>query len=180
MKSLLELAVTKVHLKCNENWYCQKDRQTKDASLAVILPNLWMKSLEPLFKIQTPKGNTNAQLTTSHNCEHRATARSKIVENATCNRWFHAKCQPISNTEYDSMDNQFWLCSLCRENDMTDINHSSQTIFFFGYFVDDIMRTGRSDTNERLVAVNNLHPNLEFALKNNDDKKQFAFSGHVR
>ena len=129
IKSLLELAVTKVHLKCNENWYCQKDRQTIDASLAVILPHLWMKSLEALFKIETPKGKNNAQLTTSHNCEHRVTARSKVVESATCNRRFHAKCRPFSNTEYDSMDIR--LCSFCRENDMTDINHSSLTKSFW-------------------------------------------------
>ena len=27
MKRLLELAVTTVYSKCNENWYCQKDKQ---------------------------------------------------------------------------------------------------------------------------------------------------------
>ena len=37
MKRLLELAVTNVHFKCNESWYCQKDGLAMGASLAVIL-----------------------------------------------------------------------------------------------------------------------------------------------
>ena len=44
MKRLLELAVTNVHFKCNESWYCQKDGLAMVASLAVILANLWMIS----------------------------------------------------------------------------------------------------------------------------------------
>ena len=50
MKRLLELAVTNVHFKSNESWYCQNDGLIMDASLAVILANLWMKSWEPQLK----------------------------------------------------------------------------------------------------------------------------------
>ena len=50
MKRLLDLAVTNVHFKCNESWYCQKDGLAMGASLAVILANLWMKSWEPQLK----------------------------------------------------------------------------------------------------------------------------------
>ena len=66
----------------------------------------------------------------------------------------------MCNTEYDSMENQFWSCSFCRENDMTDINHSSEK-FLLRYF-DDIVRTVRGDTIELLDAVNNLHLYLTF------------------
>ena len=107
MKRLLELAVTNVHFKCNESWYCQKDGLAMVASLAVILANLWMKWWEPQLKLQTPKCNTNTQSSTGRNCEHRVTARSRGVECEVCNRWFHAKFQQISNTENDSMENQF-------------------------------------------------------------------------
>ena len=128
MKRLLELAVTNVHFKCNESWYCQKDGLAMGASLAVVLANLWMKSWEPQLKLQTPNCKTSTQSRTCRNCEHRVTARSRGVECEVCNRWFHAKCQQIINTEYDSMENQFWMCSFCRENDQTDINHSSETM----------------------------------------------------
>ena len=110
MKRLIELAVTSVHFKCNENWYCQKDGFALGASLVVILANLWLKSWEPQLKLQTPKIKTNPQSSTCRNCEHRVTARSRGVECEVGNRWFHAKCQQISNTEYDSMENQLWMC----------------------------------------------------------------------
>ena len=110
MKRLLELAVTNVHFKCNESWYCQKDGLAMSASLAVILAKLCMKSWEPQQKLQTPNCKTNTQSSTCRNCEHCVTARSRGVECEVCNRWIHAKCQQISNTEYDSMENQFWMC----------------------------------------------------------------------
>ena len=145
MKRLLELAVTNVHFKCNESWYCQKDGLAMGASLAVILENLWMKSWEPHLKLQTPKCKTNTQSRTCRNCKHRVTASSRGVECNVCNRWFHAKGQQISNTECDSMENQFWMCSFCRENDQTDNNLLSETKVFLGY-VDDNVRTARGDT----------------------------------
>ena len=51
------------------------------------------------------------------------------------------------------------MCSFCRENDQTDINHSSEAKFSLRH-VDDIVRTVRGDAKELLNAVNNLHPNL--------------------
>ena len=103
------------------------------------------------------------------------TARSRGVECEVCNRWFHAKLQQISNTEYDCMENQFWMCSFCRENDKTDINHSSETKVCLRY-VDDIVRTVRGDTKELLdAAVNNLHQNLQFTLETTDDKNSVPF-----
>ena len=46
MKSLLRLAVTNVHFKCNKMWYTQLDGLAMGASLAVFLADLWMKSFE--------------------------------------------------------------------------------------------------------------------------------------
>ena len=72
------------------------------------------------------------------------------------------------------MGNQFWMCSFCRENDQTDINHSAETEVFQRY-VDDIVRSVRGDTKELLDAVNNLHPNLHFTLETTDDKNSLPF-----
>ena len=144
------------------------------ASLPVILANLWMKCWEPQLKLQTPKCKTNTQSSTCRNCKHRVAARSRVVECEICNRWFHAKCQQISNTENDSTENRFWMCSFCRENDQTDINHSSETNVFLRY-VDDIVRTVRGDTKELLDSVNNLHPILQFTLGTTVDKNSLPF-----
>ena len=148
------------------------------ASLAVILVNFWIQPWEPQLKLQTPNCKTNSQFSTCRNCEHRLTARSRGVECETCNNRFHEKCQQISNRECVSMENQFWMCSFCRENDKTGINLSSETKVFLRY-VDDIERGVRDDTKELLDAVKNVHPNLQFTLESTDDKKQFAFSVHV-
>ena len=110
----------------------------------------------------------NTQSSTCRNCEHRVTARSRGVECEVCNRWFHSKCQQIR------VENQFWMCSFCCENEQTDINHSSETNVFLRY-VNDIVRTVRGDTKELLYAVNNLHPNLQFTIKTTDDKNSLPF-----
>ena len=47
-------------------------------------------------------------------------------------------------TDYDSMKNQFWMCSCCRENHKTDINHLLKTKVFLKY-VYNIVRTVRGD-----------------------------------
>ena len=111
-----------------------------------------MKSWELRLKLQTPKCKTNTPLSTCLNCEHGVTARSRGVECEFCNRWFHAICQQISKTEYDSMKNQFWMSSFCRENDKIDNKHLSQTKVYLRY-VDDIVRKVTSDKKELLDAV---------------------------
>ena len=55
MKKLLNLAVSKVHFKCNDFWYVQKDGLAMGASLAVILANLWLKEYEPALNKEVPK-----------------------------------------------------------------------------------------------------------------------------
>ena len=55
MKKHLNLAVSKVHFKCNGLWYVQKDGLAMGSSLAVILVNLWLKEYEPALKKEVPK-----------------------------------------------------------------------------------------------------------------------------
>ena len=67
MKSLLKLAVTNVRFKCNGLWYVQSDGLAMDASLPLILANVWMKSFEKslqnqsLVKISPDPNNTEVQ-----------------------------------------------------------------------------------------------------------------------
>ena len=44
------MGVGKLHFKCNNLWYIQKDGLAMQASLAVILANLWLKKYEPVLK----------------------------------------------------------------------------------------------------------------------------------
>ena len=53
MKSLLSLAFTKVNFKCNGICHVQPDGTAMDASLPVILANVWFKPFEA--SIQKPR-----------------------------------------------------------------------------------------------------------------------------
>ena len=53
LKMLLKLAVTKVFFKSNANWYFQMVGLAMVASLAEVLANIWMKSLEGVIKDET-------------------------------------------------------------------------------------------------------------------------------
>ena len=55
MKKLLNLAMRKVHFKCNGLWIVQKDGLAMGASLAVKLVNLWLKEYEPALKKEVTK-----------------------------------------------------------------------------------------------------------------------------
>ena len=55
MNSLLNLAAGQVHFKCNDMWCTQKVDSAMEASLAVILANLWMKEFEPVLRKEFPK-----------------------------------------------------------------------------------------------------------------------------
>ena len=58
MKSLLRLAATNDHFKCNKIWYTQSDGLAMGAFLAVILANLWLKSFENLCRNQKKEGGS--------------------------------------------------------------------------------------------------------------------------
>ncbi|XP_063729576.1 uncharacterized protein LOC134857129 [Symsagittifera roscoffensis] len=55
MKRLLNMAVSRVHFKCNETWYVQKDGLAMGASLAVILANRWLKQYETALSRDIPE-----------------------------------------------------------------------------------------------------------------------------
>ena len=49
MKRLLNMAISRVHFKCNETWYVEKEGLAIGASLVVILANLWLMQIFPKF-----------------------------------------------------------------------------------------------------------------------------------
>ena len=64
VKSLLRLAVTNVHFKCNSIWFVQSDGQANDASLPVIPANVCMKSFEASLQKPEPSGNISSVIKT--------------------------------------------------------------------------------------------------------------------
>ena len=101
MKKLLNLAVSKVHFKCNGLWYVQKDGLAMGASLAVILANFWLKKYEPALKKEVPKltvlsaGNKKV----CPRCQKKVTYWSKGVECEACLNWYHLGCGNTSESE---------------------------------------------------------------------------------
>ena len=86
MKKLLNLAVSKVHFKCNGLWYVQKDGFAMGGSPAVILANLWLKENQPALKKEVPnltvlnKGNKEV----CPGYQKKVTYRTKGVEYEAC------------------------------------------------------------------------------------------------
>ena len=79
------------------------------ASLALILANVWMKSLEA--SLQKPELSENIsksdQNRNGKDCNRRVTFRGKGVE--SCKNWFHTKCQTITNEDYANMSDVAWI-----------------------------------------------------------------------
>ena len=118
MKSLLKLAVTNVHFKCNGFCYVQSDGLAMGASLAIILANVGMKSFEE--SLQKPELSENFSRSDQNgkckDCNRRVTYRGKGVECESCKNWFHARCQKISNEEYAKMQDVVWICNFAAIN----------------------------------------------------------------
>ena len=79
MKSLLRLAITNVHFKCNNIWYTQSDDLAMSVSLAVILANLWMKSFEKSLQrpIEGRENKTPDTKVICIDCNRRVTFRGE-------------------------------------------------------------------------------------------------------
>ena len=114
LKLLLKLAVTNVHFKSNNTWYCQKDGLAMGASLAVILANIWMKSFEDQLnkESETETEKIKSKGLECPDCRKRVAWNSKAVE---CEKWFHIVCQNLSKEQYDQMGDVVWFCSHCKK-----------------------------------------------------------------
>ena len=161
MKSLLKLAVTNVHFKCNGIWYVQSDGPAMGASLAVILANVWMKSFEA--SLQKPELSENFSRSDQNgkckDCNRRVTYRGEGVECESCKNWFHARCQKLSNEEYANMQDVVWICIYC-SNQQT-VGHDKE-MKLFKKFLDDIICTVRGDSDKYLKFANSLQNKLQF------------------
>ena len=174
MKSLLSLAATNVHFKCNKMWYTQSDGLAMGASLAVILANLWMKSFKK--SLQKPKGGREIKTPDTKviciECNRRVTFRRKGVECESCKNWFHAKCQGITDTEYKTMQEVVWICSYCAEEGKKE---DTLEMNLFMRYVDDIVCMVKGNPLNYLEYANSFHKNLQFTLETPNGSEYRAF-----
>ena len=174
MKSLLRLAVTKVHFKCNKMWYTQSDGLAMGASLGVILANLLIKYFEKT--LQKPKKGREIKTPDTKviciDCNRRVTFRGKGVECESCKNWFHAKCQGITDTEYQTMQEIVWICSYCAEKGRKE---DTLELKLFKRYVDDIVCTVKGNPLDYLEYANSLHKNLQFILETPNGSGDLAF-----
>ena len=174
MKSLLKLAVTNVHFKCNGICYVQSDGLAMDASLAVVLANVWMKSFGA--SLQKPELNENISRSDQNgkckDCNHRVTFRGRGIEFESCKNWFHARCQNISNEEYANMQDVVWICTYCNKQQIVG---RYEEMKLFKRYVDDIICTVRGDPDKYLKFATSLHNNLQFTLEKVNMEGHLAF-----
>ena len=166
MKRLLNLAVSKVHFKCNGSWYVQVDGLAMGASPTVILANLWLKEYDFALRQEIPVGTKLQQINDKKSlcpcCSRKVTYRSKGVECESCRNWYNLKCGKISDDVYASITEIVWYCESCSRT-QNKKKHTPQVKMFLRY-VDDIVRTVRGEPSCLLDAVDSLLPNLQFTL----------------
>ena len=174
-KRLLNMAVSQVHFKCNETFNVQKDGLVMEASLAVILANLWLKQHKTALsrdipEMFWPEKNLNRICL---ECKKKVTYRSKGVECECCLIWFHVKCGDISDDEYRNINETFRYCRKCIA--IREKNKSVQQAKLFFRYVDDIVRTVKCDPQKVLRAAKLLHPNLQFTIETQNTNGKLAF-----
>ena len=174
MKSLLRLAVKNVHFKCNKMWYTQSEGLAMGASLAVTLANLWMRSIEK--SLQKPKKGreikTPDRKVICIDYNRRVTFRGKGIECESCKNWFCAKCQDITDTEYQTKQEIVWICSYCTEKGSKE---DTVVLKLFKRYVDDIVCTVKGNPLDYLEYANSLHKNLQFTLETPNGSGDLAF-----
>ena len=101
MKTLLNMAVSKVYFNCKDSWYVQVESLPMGMSLAVILANLWLKEYEFALRQEIPVGTEIQKINDKNGlcpcCSRKVTYRSKGVECESCRNWYHLKCGKISD-----------------------------------------------------------------------------------
>ena len=70
------------------------------------------------------------------NCNRRVTFRGRGVECESCKKWFHARCQKISNEEYANMQDVVWICTYCNNQQIVG---SYEEMKLLKRYVDDII-----------------------------------------
>ena len=118
------------------------------ASMEEILANLWMKSFEKF--LQKPKKGREIKTPDTKviriDFNRGGTFRGKGAECESCKNWFRAKCQGITDTEYQTIQEIVWICSYCtekiRKEDTLDLKK----------YVDDIVCTVKKEPS-RLPRV---------------------------
>ena len=110
MKKILNLAVSKVHFKCNGLWYVQKDGLAMGASLAVILAKLLLKEHEPASKKGVPKLSVlnEGKKEVCPRCQKKVKYWTKGVKCEDFLNWYHLRCGNISESEYADIAETLW------------------------------------------------------------------------
>ena len=105
-------------------------------------------------------------------CNRRVTFGGKRVECESCKNWFHAKCQGITDTEYQTMRKIVWICSYCAEKGR---KVDTLELKLFEMYVDDIVCTVKGSHLDYLEYANSLHKNLQFTLETPNGSGDLAF-----
>ena len=123
MKKLLNLAVCKVHFKCNGLCYVQKNGLAMSPSLAVIMANFLLNEYEPALKKEVRK------ITKLNEGNEEVTYRTKGVECETCLNWYHLGCGNISESEYADTAEIVWYCMTCKKPQEADRTVNGVKVF---------------------------------------------------
>ena len=105
-------------------------------------------------------------------CQKKVTYRTKGVECEACLNWYHLVCGIILEFEYADIVETVWYSIACKKQHEAERAESGVKVFL--RYVDDIVRTVKSDPGLFLEAANQLHPNLQFTIEELDNNGNLA------
>ena len=172
VKTLMDIAVTEVWFMSGTDWYIQKDGVAMGASMAVVLANLWLKKFEENIALEASDTHDTPTTVVVQNapypcgkCGKNVSRRGYSFACIDCLKWFHRICTSVTIEEARAMNaSTRWQCG-CR-------NVVGESAKIFDRYVDDIFRSGKTDSIESILErANNLHPNLEFTIERLENGK---------
>ena len=124
------------------------------ASLAVVLPNLWLKEYEPALKKEIPNlavlNEDNKEVCTGS--QKKVTYRTKRVECKACLNWYHLECDKLSESEHADIAETVWYCMICKKQQ--EAVRTENDVKVFPRYVDDIVRNVKRDPGVVFEAAN--------------------------
>ena len=186
-KSLLNLAVQNVNIKCASTWYKQVDGLARGSKLSVDLSNIWLRQFEPVISGHGDvvcNWTTNA-LTSATNqsegndgkhlcgkCGRSVTNRVYSPKCKKCNMWYHGLCTDRFVGEVKRVVPELWSCGcvcITQPAKIFRCNSISSPAKLFPHYVDDILRTAKQEEIQSLLEnPNQLHTNVEFTIEKED------------
>ena len=106
-------------------------------------------------------------------CQKKVTKRAKVEKCEACLSCCQLGSDSILETKYANIPETVWYCMTCKTQQEADRSENGVKVFL--RYMDDIVRTVKTNPGAVLEAAIKLHPNLQFTIEELDSNGNLAF-----